>query len=88
MSQTDGGGDGGSVSRSQNRNPAGPFRETTPEEGFREVDLWVADARRRGLPELEPLLRGLAQATLALRAADWNDSVAPRVPPASPAGGR
>lgn len=32
----------------------------------------VADARRRGLPELEPLLDGLAQATEALRSADFN----------------
>ena len=29
----------------------------------------VADAERRGLPELKPLLEGLAQATRALRAA-------------------
>jgi len=33
----------------------------------------VADARQRGLPELTPLLEGLAQATRALRTADWND---------------
>ncbi len=43
----------------------------------RDVAAWledaVADARRRGLPELEPLLAGLAQATAQLRAADWND---------------
>ena len=48
------------------------------------VDRWlhaaVDDADRRGLPELRPLLEGLAQATIALRAADWNDTV--------PAGGR
>jgi hypothetical protein len=35
------------------------------------VDQWVkaaiADAERRGLPELKPLLEGLAQATRALR---------------------
>lgn len=29
----------------------------------------VADAERRGLPELKPLLEGLAQATRALREA-------------------
>jgi hypothetical protein len=48
------------------------------------VDRWlraaVEDADRRGLPELRPLLEGLAQATAALRAADWNDSM--------PGGGR
>jgi hypothetical protein len=33
----------------------------------------VADAERRGLPELKPMLEGLAQATAVLRAADIND---------------
>ena len=33
-----------------------------------------ADADKRGLPELKPLLDGLAQATERLRAADWNDN--------------
>lgn len=33
----------------------------------------VADAARRGLPELAPLLETLAKATEALRAGDWND---------------
>ena len=41
------------------------------------VDRWlaaaVADAERRGLPELKPLLQCLAAATTALRAAEWND---------------
>jgi hypothetical protein len=32
-----------------------------------------ADADRRGLPELRPLLAALGNATRALRAADWND---------------
>ena len=32
-----------------------------------------ADAEARGLPELIPMLEGLAQATERLRAADWND---------------
>jgi hypothetical protein len=32
-----------------------------------------ADADRRGLPELKPMLRGLAEATAALRRASWND---------------
>ena len=40
------------------------------------VDQWleraVADAERRGMPELVPLLENLAKATVALRAADWN----------------
>ena len=30
------------------------------------------DAERRGLASLRPLLEGLARATAALRAADWN----------------
>ena len=32
-----------------------------------------ADAEKRGLPELIPMLESLAQATERLRAADWND---------------
>lgn len=39
------------------------------------VEAWVkaaiADAERRGLAELRPLLETLAAATRALRAADW-----------------
>jgi hypothetical protein len=39
-----------------------------------EIDAWlaaaIADAERRGLPELRPLLEALAQATRALRASD------------------
>jgi hypothetical protein len=38
------------------------------------VETWlaaaVADAKRRGLPELEPLLETLARSTAALRAVD------------------
>jgi hypothetical protein len=38
------------------------------------IEDWVAsaiaDAERRGLPELRPLIEALAQATRALRAAD------------------
>lgn len=38
------------------------------------VEAWVtaaiADAERRGLPELRPLIEAFAQATRALRAAD------------------
>ena len=41
------------------------------------VDSWlkaaIADAQARGLPELKALLEGLAQATRALRAADFNE---------------
>ena len=39
------------------------------------VDDWlkaaIADAERRGLPELKPLLESLAQATKLLRGADF-----------------
>ena len=42
------------------------------------VERWLAaaeaDAERRGMPELKPLLQGLAAATRALRAGDWNDA--------------
>jgi hypothetical protein len=41
------------------------------------IESWlaaaVADAERRGLPELKPILETLARATAALRAADFND---------------
>lgn len=33
----------------------------------------TADAEKRGLKELVPMLEGLVQATERLRAADWND---------------
>jgi hypothetical protein len=40
------------------------------------IDSWlqaaIADAERRGLPELKPALETLARATTALRAADFN----------------
>lgn len=40
------------------------------------ADAWlraaIADAERRGLPELKPLLEALARATSALRAADFS----------------
>jgi hypothetical protein len=42
------------------------------------IESWleaaVADAERRGLPELKPILETLARATKALRAADFNDN--------------
>jgi hypothetical protein len=52
----------------------------TPDERSRvSVEAWlraaVEDAGRRGLPELTPLLEALAQSTIALRIADWNDAV-------------
>ena len=37
------------------------------------LECALADARRRGLEALEPLLRSLAESTRQLRAADWND---------------
>ena len=41
------------------------------------IEAWLqaatADAERRGLPELKPILETLARATRALRAADFND---------------
>ncbi len=46
----------------------------------RDVAAWLADALadadRRGLPELKPLLENLARATSVLREADWNDDAA------------
>jgi len=44
------------------------------------LEQWIedgkSDAYRRKLPELADLLDGLAGATAALRAADWNDDAA------------
>ena len=41
------------------------------------IEAWLqaaaADAERRGIPELKPILETLARATAALRAADFND---------------
>ena len=61
------------------------------------LDDWVrhgrADAERRDLPQLAPLLETLARATRVLRNADWNtdasietstpskDAAAPKAPP-------
>ena len=45
------------------------------------VESWlnaaVADAERRGLPELKPILETLARATAALRASALNDHAGP-----------
>lgn len=41
------------------------------------IESWlkaaIADAERRRLPELKPILEALARSTQALRAADFND---------------
>jgi len=41
------------------------------------IDAWlqaaIADAEKRGLPALKPILEALAKSTEALRAADFND---------------
>lgn len=42
----------------------------------------VADADARGLPDLRPLLEGLAASTAALRRAEWNDRADAVVPTA------
>lgn len=86
MSQTAEDGSPGGA-RSPNDDRATRLPERPPFAASAEVDFWVEDARRRGLPELEPLLRSLAEATAALRAADWNDTVAPRAFRPSATGG-
>ena len=55
------------------------------------IEDWLAsacaDADRRGLADLKPLLESLAEATRALRGADWDDAGRPPVsqaPPAAP----
>jgi hypothetical protein len=49
------------------------------------IETWlqtaIAEAERRGLPDLKPLLETLAQAMRALRAADFNEHPAGRQPP-------
>jgi len=41
------------------------------------IESWlkaaIADAEKRGLPELKPILEALARSTQVLRAADFND---------------
>jgi len=41
------------------------------------IESWlqaaIADAEKRGLPDLKPLLEALARSTHVLRAADFND---------------
>ena len=38
----------------------------------------IADAEKRGLPDLKPILEALARSTQALRAADFNDEASGR----------
>jgi hypothetical protein len=46
------------------------------------IEAWlqaaIADAERRALPGLKPLLEALARSTKALRDADWNEDAAGR----------
>ena len=50
------------------------------------IEQWLEDAKsdayRRKLPELADMLDGLARATSALRAADWNEDAAGSAAPA------
>jgi hypothetical protein len=55
------------------------------------IESWlqaaIADAERRGLPELKPILEALGRSTRALRAADFNDDAAgPKGPAQQPHG--
>jgi hypothetical protein len=49
------------------------------------LELTLADAERRGLPEMKPLLEGLAQSMRTLRRAAFNDDArgTTAVPPSS-----
>jgi hypothetical protein len=55
-----------------------------------ELDDWLkaarADAERRGLDDLRPMLDTLVQATRALRRADWNEDPTGRTDGASEPG--
>ena len=42
-----------------------------------------ADAERRGLPDLRPMLDALARSASVLREADWNDDASGAAEPAS-----
>jgi hypothetical protein len=50
------------------------------------LDAWMRDARadaeRRGLPDLVPLLETLRQVLARIRAADWNDELGRHAPAA------
>jgi len=62
-------------------------RLSKDDDGATAIARWLAaaeaDADERGLPELKPLLQGLAVSTTALRAADWNDRADDAPTPAS-----
>jgi hypothetical protein len=45
------------------------------------LNVAIADATARGLPELKPMLEALAAATRTLRAADFNDTANGATPP-------
>jgi hypothetical protein len=51
-----------------------PTRKNEPDDLAAWLQAAAADADRRGLPELKPLLETLGKATAALRAADFNDN--------------
>lgn len=51
----------------------GPAVRIDPTEAW--LRAAVADAERRGLPQLAPLLEGLVPSVRQLRAAEWNDYV-------------
>jgi hypothetical protein len=46
------------------------------------IESWlkaaIADAEKRGLPDLKPILEALARSTQLLRAADFNDDASGR----------
>jgi hypothetical protein len=52
------------------------------------IEEWLEnalrDADKRQLPELRPLLEGLAKSTVALRAADWNLDLSGELPDTPP----
>ena len=56
------------------------------------VQTWleasIADAERRGLPGLRPLLETLARATSALRGANWNPDATGQFEDRQPPDGR
>jgi hypothetical protein len=55
-------------------------RDDSPVAAWRE---WAkADAERRGLPQLAPLIDGLSTTIARLRAGDWNDDAARATGPA------
>lgn len=47
--------------------------ENNPMQTTEWLERAAAEARRRGLADMVPVLEGLARAGTSLRAADWND---------------